>query len=364
MDLDSFSAASQWQLVWWRFRRNKLAMVGLFVIAWIYLMAAFADFIAPHDPTQPHRTHQYAPPQLPRFIDAEGRFHLRPFVYKMTRTFDSATMRPTWTFDTSERYSIRLFVRVPEYRLWGVIPIRTRLFGTDRGEWFPLGTDRLGRDLLSRAIHAARVSTTVGLLGVTISLLLGVIIGGVSGYYGGTVDAVIQRAIEFLMGIPKIPLWMGLSAALPVWWSPVSVYFAITLILSLIGWTGLAREVRGRFLALRDEDFVTAARLANATEARIIFRHLLPSMWSHVIASASLAIPNMILGETSLSYLGIGLRPPAISWGVLMQEAQNIQSVALYPWLLIPGIFVIVTVLAFNFVGDGLRDAADPYVNV
>lgn len=360
---EAYFIASQWQLIWWRFRRHRLAVIGATIIVGIYFIAAFAEFIAPYDPRETNRAYQYAPPQMPRLIDEEGRLHFRPFVYPMRRTLDFTTMKQTWEFDTSQRNTIRLFVRVPEYKMWGFIPMTIRLFGTDQGVWYPFGGDRLGRDQLSRAIHAARVSTTVGLVGVALSLILGIAIGGVSGYFGGAIDAFIQRLIEFLIGIPRIPLWMALSAALPPWWSPISVYFAITVILSIIGWTGLAREVRGRFLSLREEDFITAARLSGVSESRIIFRHMAPSFLSHIIASASLSIPSMIIGETSLSFLGIGLRSPVISWGVLMQEAQNIQSVALYPWLLIPGLFVIVTVLAFNFLGDGLRDAADPYAS-
>ncbi len=353
--------ASQRQLIWWRFRRHRLAMVGGATILLIYLMAIFAGFVAPHDPLEVDQVHQYAPPQRPHFVDAEGEFSLRPFIYKMDRTLDMETMRRSWAFDTEVRYPLGLFVRGDEYRLLGLFETNVHLFGTSEGVWYPLGTDRLGRDILSRAIFGARISTTLGLIGVSISLILGIAIGGASGYFGGTVDDVVQRVIEFLIGIPSLPLWMGLSAALPTWWSPLAIYFAITVILSIIGWTGMARVVRGRFLAMREEDFVMAARLANVSEWRIILRHMVPSFASHIIAAATLAVPGMILGETALSFLGIGLRPPIVSWGVLLKEAQNIQSVALYPWLLLPGLFVIVTVLAFNFLGDGLRDAADPY---
>ena len=358
---EKFLVASQQQLIWWRFRRHRLAMLGGGTILLIYLMALFAGFVAPHDPPAVDRLHQYAPPQRPRFVDAEGTFRLRPFVYKMDRTLDMTTMRRTWDFDTSQAYPLYFFVRGDEYKLLGLFPTDRHLFGTRAGVWYPLGTDRLGRDILSRSIFGARISTTIGLIGVDISLMLGISIGGASGYFGGVVDDVVQRVIEFLIGIPSLPLWMGLSAALPTWWSPIAIYFAITVILSIIGWTGMARVVRGRFLAMREEDFVMAARLANVREWRIILRHMVPSFASHIIAAATLAVPGMILGETALSFLGIGLRPPVVSWGVLLQEAQNIQSVALYPWLLLPGLFVIVTVLAFNFLGDGLRDAADPY---
>jgi peptide/nickel transport system permease protein len=357
----AYEVASQWQLIRWRFARHKLAVIGLIVLALVYLTTIFAEFIAPHDPRRVNQTHLHAPPQLPRFVDADGSFSIRPFVYGMTRTMDLRTMRRTWEYDTSVKYPIGLFVRGAEYRLWGLIPSDRHLFGTTDGVWFPLGTDRLGRCQLSRILYGARISTTIGLVGVFLSLVLGVVIGGISGYYGGWIDNVIQRVIEFVVGIPSLPLWMGLSAAVPPHWPQIYVYFAITVILSLITWTSMARVVRGRFLAMREEDFVTAARLANASELRIIVRHMVPSFASHIIAAASLSVPGMILGETALSFLGIGLRAPTISWGVLMQEAQNLQSVALYPWLLLPGVFVIVTVLAFNFVGDGLRDAADPY---
>lgn len=352
---------SQGQLFWLRFRKHRLAMAGLWFVGLLFVVAALAEFVAPHDPRRVDAGQQYAPPQMPRFVDAEGEFHLRPFVHPMERTFDLATGTRTWTYDTQTRLPLGLFVRGDSYRVLGLIETDRHLFGTTEGVWYPLGTDRLGRDSLSRIIHGARVSLTVGMLGVAISLVLGVLIGGAAGYFGGRVDNVVQRVTEVAIAIPSLPLWMALSASLPTWWSPLTIYFAITIILSVIGWTGVAREVRGRFLALREEEFVMAARLSNCSEWRIITRHMVPSVYSHIIASASLAIPAMILAETALSFLGIGLRAPVISWGVLMQEAQNIHSVALYPWLLIPGVFVILTVLAFSFVGDGLRDAADPH---
>lgn len=356
-----YEVATEGQLIWWRFQRHRLAMVGAVIIAIIYLVALFVEVVAPHDPRKVSSSVQYAPPQRAKFVDAEGRFHFRPFVYKMDQSLDLVSLKRTWTYDVSERYPLYLFVRGDEYRLWGLFTSNLHLFGTSEGNWYPFGTDRLGRDIFSRVIYGTRISTTIGLVGVAISLLLGIIVGGFSGYYGGWLDNVVQRLIEFLIAIPTLPLWMALSASLPPWWSPLTVYFGITVVLSVIGWTSIAREVRGRFLSLREEDFVMAARLSNVSEWRIVMRHMVPSFYSHIIASASLAIPAMILGETSLSFLGIGLRPPMISWGVLMQEAQNLHSVALYPWLLLPGVFVIITVLAFSFVGDGLRDAADPY---
>jgi peptide/nickel transport system permease protein len=305
------------------------------------------------------------PPQLPRFIDAEGNFHLRPFVYGLVLDRDPVTLRPRYKLDTSKMYPIYFFVRGAPYKMWGFISADRHLFGLSRDvtdmKLFLFGSDRLGRDMYSRVVYGARISLSIGLVGVILSLVLGILLGGISGYYGGNIDLAIQRVIEFLRSMPTIPLWMALGAALPPKWPPERVYFGITVILSLIGWTWMARVVRGRFLALREEDFVMAARLAGSSELRIITLHMVPSFLSHIIATVTLSIPNMILSETSLSFLGLGLRPPAISWGVLLQEAQNVQSVALSPWLLMPGLAVVIVVLAFNFMGDGLRDAADPY---
>lgn len=359
--------ASQWRLMWWRFQKHRLAMASGVVIILLYLLATFAECIAPYDPQAFSRLHAYVPPQTIRLIDHEGRLRL-PFVYGLARERDPETRRLSYVEDTSKTYGVHFFVQGDAYKFWGLIPSNIHLFGLapeDRGvtggTLYLLGTDRLGRDMLSRIVYGARVSLSIGLVGVLISFVLGIVIGGISGYYGGVVDSFIQRVIEFLRSVPTIPLWMGLAAALPVNWPPLTVYFVITLLLSVIGWTGLARVVRGRFLSLRQEEFVLAARFSGASERRIIFRHMVPSFASHIIASLTLAIPDMILAETSLSFLGLGLRPPVISWGVLLQEAQNLQTIALYPWLLVPGLFVIVTILSFNFLGDGLRDAADPY---
>ncbi|PMQ01070.1 MAG: peptide ABC transporter permease [Dictyoglomus sp. NZ13-RE01] len=352
--------ASQWKLMWWKFRKHKMAMISVGVLLVFYLIAIFAEFVAPYDPHKYDVRYVLAPPQRIHFFDETG-FHFRPFVYGYKLELDPNTLRRIYIVDKTKKYPIYFFTEGPEYKLLGIFKTNIHLFGVREGHIFLFGTDSMGRDLFSRIVYGTRVSTTVGLVGVFISFILGIIIGGISGYFGGVIDLIIQRVIEVLRSVPTLPLWMALSAALPPHWDPVKVYFGITIILSLIGWTGLARDVRSKFLSLREEDFVTAARLAGSSEIRIILRHLVPSFLSHIIASLTLAIPNMIIGETSLSFLGLGIRPPAISWGVLIQDAQNIRTVALSPWLLIPFIFVVIVVLAFNFVGDGMRDAADPY---
>jgi len=354
--------ASQWLLMWWRFRKHKMAMVSSIAVILLYTVALFCEFFAPYDPHEYDIKYTYAPPQGIHFVD-EDSFHLRPFVYGLIPKRDPETLRMKFTIDRSKKYPIHFFVSGTPYKLWGIIETDVHLFGIedDEGTMFLLGADKLGRDMLSRLIYGTRISLSIGLVGVALSFILGILIGGFSGYYGGVLDTIIQRVIEFIRSIPSIPLWMALSAAMPKDWPATRVYFGITVILSLIGWTWLARVVRGRFLALREEDFVMAARLVGSSEFRIITRHLVPSFLSYIIASLTLSIPNMILSETSLSFLGLGLRPPVVSWGVLLQEAQNLRSVALAPWLLMPGLVVVLAVLAFNFVGDGLRDAADPY---
>ena len=350
------------KLMWWRFRKHRMALVGTVVSILFYVMALFAEFLAPYNPESYDVNFTYAPPQVIHFFH-KGSFQGRPFVYGLNQMRNPTSLRLEFTIDQENLYPIYFFVEGDPYRLWGQFELNRHLFGIKdlEGTLFLLGADKLGRDVLTRIIYGSRISLSIGLVGVILSFVLGVTLGGISGYYGGTVDVVIQRLVEFVRSIPSIPLWMALSAALPKDWTTTQVYFGITIILSLIGWTFLARTVRGRFLALREEDFITAAQFSGSSEMRIIFRHMVPSFMSYIIAAATLAIPTMILSETSLSFLGLGIRPPAISWGVLLQEAQNLRSVALAPWLLTPGLAVILVVLAFNFMGDGLRDAADPY---
>ncbi|HEU5316191.1 MAG TPA: ABC transporter permease [Chloroflexota bacterium] len=359
---DRVFVASPWKLVWWKFRKHRLAVVAALTVIALYFVAGFAEFLAPYDANAYSAALTYAPPTTPHVFDAEGNFHARPFVYGLSQTVEPTALRRVFTIDTSKRYEIGLFVQGSPYKLMGLIPWDRHLYGVSGdGVILLAGADRLGQDMVSRVIFGTRISMTISLISIFVSFVLGVILGGVSGYYGGTIDNAIQRLIEVLRSFPHIPLWIALSAAVPKNWSALKTYFAILIILSIVNWTGLARVVRGRFLAMREEDFVTAARLVGSSERRIIFRHMLPSFASHIIASISLAIPGSIIGETSLSFLGIGLRPPVVSWGVLLQQAQNIRSVSQAPWLLLPGLLVVVAVLAFNFLGDGLRDAADPY---
>jgi len=352
--------AGQWRLAWWKFKRHKLAVAGGIVVILIYLVAAFAEFLAPYGPGDYSARYTYAPPQPLNIWNGES---LGLFVNGYSVKVNPDSLAREFVIDPEIVIPVGLFVEGSPYRMWGLFESNIHLIGPlDASDPMYLwGADRLGRDMLSRVVHGARISMTIGLVGVGMSLFLGILLGGISGYYGGQVDNFIQRLIEFLLAIPTIPLWMGLAAAIPPTLSPIQVYFMITVILSLVGWTGLARVIRGRFMAIKNEDFVTAARLDGTSELGIMMRHMAPSFASHIIASVTLAIPAMILAETALSFLGIGLRPPVVSWGVLLQEAQNIRSVALAPWLLLPGAAVIITVLALNFLGDGLRDAADPY---
>ena len=356
------SVATQWQLMWWRFKQHRLGVFSGVVIVLFYLVVVFADFLAYVDPAQSEALRSLIAPQPIHWFD-NGQF--RPHVYALVGKRDPLTFKRVYEPDPERKIPVTLFARGFEYKLLGVIPTDVHLIGLagappEEGLYL-LGTDLQGRDMWSRLMYGTRTSLTIGLLGVAISLFLGVLLGGLSGLYGGWVDTLIQRVIEITRSIPTIPLWMGLAAAVPNSWNVTQIYFAITIIISLIGWTELGRVVRGRFLALREEDFVLAAELAGASQWRIIFRHMVPSFLSHIIAATTLALPAMIISETALSFLGLGLRPPAVSWGVLLQDAQNVQSLAISPWLLAAAIPVIIIILAFNFLGDGLRDAADPY---
>ncbi|MGH8706189.1 MAG: ABC transporter permease subunit [Burkholderiales bacterium] len=357
---ERFYRASQWRIMWWKFRRHRVAVASAVILLVLYASTLVSEVLAPYNLHTRDTRHIYAPPQEVRLFH-EGRF-VGPFVYGYGMQLNMQTLTREYAPDRSKVQPIRFFCRGDEYEFWGLFEASFHLAcAAEGGTLYLLGTDRLGRDLLSRIIYGTRISLTVGLLGIAVSFLIGITLGGISGYYGGWVDNVIQRFIEMVRSFPELPLWMALSAALPVNWSPVLVYFGITIILGLLDWPGLARAVRSKLLALREEDFATAAVLMGATPRRVIGRHLLPSFTSHLIASLTLSVPSMILGETALSFLGLGLRPPVTSWGVLLNEAQNINVVALYPWLMLPVVPVFVVVLAFNFFGDGLRDAADPY---
>ncbi len=352
--------ASQWRMMWWRLKRHRLAVVSGIILILMYASVLISEVLAPYGLQVRHTDHIYAPPQTLHLFH-EGRF-VGPFVYGLNYRLDMENLRREYTDDKTAIDPVRYLCSGDEYEFWGLFKARFHLIcAAEGGTLFLLGTDRLGRDMLSRIIYGTRISLTVGLIGISFSFILGLIIGGMAGYYGGWIDNLTQRAIEVLRSFPELPLWMALSAALPVTWSPIVIYFGITIILGLLDWTGLARAVRSKLLAVREEDYVTAAILMGAPPRRVIGRHMLPAFMSHLIASATLSVPNMILGETALSFLGLGLRPPITSWGVLLAEAQNMNVVALYPWLMLPVVPVIIVVLAYNFLGDGLRDAADPY---
>jgi peptide/nickel transport system permease protein len=358
------SVATQWQLMWWRFRKHKLALLSALVVFFMYASAAGADFLAYSDPLASDAQRGLIAPQ-PLYVFDDGKF--APHVQGLVGQRDPQTFKRVYVADPNVKVPITFFAQGFPYKLFGVIPMDRHLVGvsgdghTAENSLFFLGTDVQGRDQFSRLVYATRISLLIGLTSVVLSLILGVLLGGLSGYLGGAVDTFIQRIIEILRSIPTIPLWMGLAAAVPKDWSIEQVFFAMTLIFSLFSWTELARVVRGRFLSLREEDFVTAAELAGCSRLRIIFRHLVPSFSSHIIAATTLALPAIVIFETSLSFLGLGMRPPAISWGVMLQEASNVQTAAISPWLLWPAVPVIAAILAFNFLGDGLRDAADPY---
>jgi len=360
--------ASQFVLTWRAFKRHKLALASGIVVLLFALIGIFAEFLAPFDPNSTASKDLYHPPQAIHFIDVaeDGSWRFAPYVEAFKVERDPMTLKSTFVPDEDGRkIYLNWFGEGASYAMWGLFGSNRHLLTTadSKDRFYLFGADRLGRDVLSRTIHGTRISMSIGLLGVSLSLFIGLILGGLSGYYGGTIDMVVQRLVELILSLPTIPIWLGLSAALPQDWPPLMRYFSITVILSLVGWTELARVVRGRFLALRTEDFVTAARLDGGSQGRVIFRHMMPSMISHIIASVTLAIPAMIIAETALSFLGLGLMPPTISWGVLLKEAQNVRSIAQAPWLFIPGGAVCLAVLALNFLGDGLRDAADPYAN-
>ncbi len=352
---------SQHKLIWRRFKKHKAGVISGYVIILLYVSVFLGEFLAPHNPS--HRFYQFVhlPAQSIHFFSKDG-FHLRPFVYGIKSDFDRQTGVKTYTEDASKRHPLYLFVRAHEYSFYGLFTSNIHLFGTGSDNpMHLLGTDRFGRDMLSRIIIGGRISLTIGLFAVFISLTLGSVLGVISGYYGGTIDNLIQRIIELIFAFPSIPILMALSAVLPPEWPSHLVFMGIVTVLSLVGWGGLAREIRGKTLSIREADFILAARVCGAKDRRIIFRHLLPSMFSHIIVIATLAIPGFILGESTLSFLGLGIKPPMTSWGLLLSDAMNIHSLSLYPWLLIPGGCIIIAVLSFNFLGDGLRDAADPY---
>jgi len=357
---ERFYMASQWKMMWWRLKRHRIAVLSGSILVLMYVSILFTEFLATYSLPHRHTDHIFAPPQSVQFFN-KGQF-VGPFVLGLDYNLNLKTLRREYTPNPDKVQKLRFICHGDTYKLWGLYEMDLHFIcPAPGGTFFFLGTDRLGRDIWSRIIYGARISLTVGLIGIAISFFLGLTIGGAAGFFGGWVDNLAQRSIEILRSIPELPLWMGLSAAMPEDWSPLTVFFGLTIILGLVDWPGLARAVRSKLLSLREEDFCTAATLMGAKPRRVIARHLLPNFMSHLIASATLSIPSMILAETALSFLGLGLRPPVTSWGVLLVEAQNFQAVAVYPWLLFPAIPVIITVLAFNFFGDGLRDAADPY---
>ena len=357
---ETYYLASQWKLMWWKLKRHRLAVIFGIILALNYISVMFSEIIAPYNLHTRNTEYIYSPPQSVHLFH-NGEF-IGPFVYGRDYELDMELLRRNYPERKDDVQPLRFFCSGDSYRFWGLFEADFHLVcPAENGTFFLLGTDRLGRDVFSRITYGARISLTIGLVGIAISFVLGIIIGGLAGYYGGWVDVTVQRLIEIIRSFPELPLWMALSAVLPVNWSPILIFFGITVILALLDWTGLARAVRSKLLALREEDYCTAAQLMGAKPTRIIGRHLLPGFMSHLIASATLSIPAMILGETALSFLGLGLRPPITSWGVLLNEAQNINVVALYPWLMFPVVPVVLVILAFNFFGDGLRDAADPY---
>ncbi|NQT58025.1 MAG: ABC transporter permease [Bacteroidetes bacterium] len=357
---EHYEIASQYKLMWVKLKRHKLAMIGLAMLVIFYLILMFCEFLSPYQSMTRNTNLIYAPPQRMHFVH-EGKFQLRPFVYGYATERDMETLKLHFKADTEKKSDIYLFVKGDTYKLWGLFPGSRHLFGVKEGYFHLFGTDGLGRDMLTRVFYGTRVSLSIGMIGLVMTFFLGLIMGGISGYLGGVYDLVIQRIIEFIRSIPTLPLWMALAAALPSSWPPLRIYFGITIILSVIGWTGLARVIRGKLLSLREEDYVLAAKISGASASVIISRHLIPSFLSYIIVSLTLWVPQMILGETALSFIGLGLRAPVVSWGSLLYEARDIHAIAVAPWLLLPALAIFLTVLAFNFLGDGLRDAADPY---
>jgi peptide/nickel transport system permease protein len=352
--------ASQLRLMWWKFRRHRLALISGIFLAALYFGILICEFLAPYNLHTRNMDYIYSPPQRVHLFH-NGQF-VGPFVYGRQMTLDMDTLKRNYIENQDDVQRIRFFCKGDSYRFWGLIEgDRHFVCPAENGQLFLAGTDRLGRDVLSRIIYGARISLTIGLVGISFSFLLGIVIGGLAGYHGGIFDLIVQRIIEVLQSIPSIPLWLALAAIMPITWSPILIYFGITVILGLLDWTGLARAVRSKLLALREEDYVLAAQLMGARSSRIIGRHLVPGFMSHLIATATISIPGMILGETALSFLGLGLRAPITSWGILLTEARSVSVIAFYPWLLLPMLPVILVILAFNFLGDGLRDAADPY---
>ena len=357
----NYEIATHWQLMWWKFRRHHVAILGLSLLAIFLIIALIPEFLAPYGTHTRNLRYAQGPPMGFHFFDSTGTFHARPFVYGWKSKRDAVTLRRVTTVDESKLHPVRWFVKGESYKLFNLFETDVHLFGVDASQVHLFGTDQIGRDVFSRTLYATRTSLSIGFIGVIVAFVLGLTFGGISGYVGGMVDLVIMRVVEFIRSIPTLPLWLALAAALPRDWSATQVYIAITVILAMIGWTHLARRVRGKLLALREEDFVLAARLSGCSHVRIITRHMLPSFMSYLIVDLTISFPYIILAETALSFLGLGMREPAVSWGVLLFSAQNVRSLVLMPWLLIPCLFVIVAVLAFNFVGDGARDAADPY---
>jgi peptide/nickel transport system permease protein len=356
---------SYFQLVWQRFKKSKPAIIGGLMILMLAILAVFSDFFSPTDPLKLDMPASFTPPQRVHFLDAEGKFHLRPFTYLQVVELDPTTFAPQWTEDRSQRYYLRFFVRSWEYKLLGIIPSRWHLYSVEEGGTvYLLGTDKFGRDLWGRACRAGRISLTLSLFATFISVAVGSVLGVVSGYYGGGIDNVLQRFVEFVQSFPQLPLWMSLAAIIPRTWESFRVFVIMAFIFALLGWTVLAREVRGKVMAFRETDFILAAKEMGASDVRIIFRHLYPNSLSHIIVVLTLTIPDIILAEAFLSFLGIGIQEPLTSWGLLMHDAQNLQTLGSHPWIMTPVIFIILAVLGFNFLGDGLRDAADPYAIV